>query len=377
MTTTGTTSTEASEVIRRRVIEPSQFVADQSAFIDVRLPRSEGKASYSFIGPGVTQNKDAFVNLGEPHGYCIGAASMLPGVVNNPHLHYTAEVFMCLSGEWRMDIGSPVEHSLVVRAGDVFSVPTWVFRSFENIGDHEGFLYTVLGEDDPGGIVWAPQILRAARETGLALNLDHEVVEVSPGNDWAGFVEPITDEQLRRIPRLTEEEVSSRVVRFADRAWTHDALLSSIGNPRGLDYVPVIGYGMSQKRDAIPPITYPHGFSLQWMRGAAGCTSGEHAMDASCVVIVMSGEWRIEMTNPVTGVTTSATPGVGAIVSVPRNWVRSFDVVVDGEILVVCDGDRSQVSWDEAVVRAARERGWVIDANGFIGDRDLVEINRR
>jgi hypothetical protein len=100
-------------------------------------------------------------------------------------------------------------------------------------------------------------------------------------------------------------------------------------------------------------------------------------MDASCVVIVMSGEWRIEMTNPVTGVTTSATPGVGAIVSVPRNWVRSFDVVVDGEILVVCDGDRSQVSWDEAVVRAARERGWVIDANGFIGDRDLVEINRR
>jgi mannose-6-phosphate isomerase-like protein (cupin superfamily) len=377
MTTIETTSNESGDVIRRRVIEPSQFVADKSAFIDVRLPRSQGKASYSFIGPGVTQNKDAFVNLGEPHGYCIGAASMLPGVVNNPHLHYTAEVFMCLSGEWRIDIGSPVEHSLFVRPGDVFSVPTWVFRSFENIGDHEGFLYTVLGADDPGGIVWAPHILRAARETGLALNLDHEVVEVEPGSDWTGFIEPINDDQLRRIPRLTDAEVSSRLVRFGDRAWTHDALLSSVGNPMGLDYAPVIGYGMSEKRDAVPPITYPHGFSLQWMRGTGGCTSGVHSTDVSCVVVVMSGEWRIDMTDPTTGVTTTVSPTVGAIVSVPRGWMRSFSVEATGEILVVCDGDRSRVAWDSAVVSSARERGFVIDANGFVGDRDLVEINRR
>ena len=30
----------------RRVIEPTDFVADTEAFVDVRLPRSAGKASY-------------------------------------------------------------------------------------------------------------------------------------------------------------------------------------------------------------------------------------------------------------------------------------------------------------------------------------------
>jgi hypothetical protein len=49
--------------VDRRVIEPDRFVADTSAFVDVRLEGSAGKASYSFIGPGVSQNADQVVNL--------------------------------------------------------------------------------------------------------------------------------------------------------------------------------------------------------------------------------------------------------------------------------------------------------------------------
>lgn len=35
------------EEVDRRIIPPSAFVADPSAFVDVRIPRSVGKASYS------------------------------------------------------------------------------------------------------------------------------------------------------------------------------------------------------------------------------------------------------------------------------------------------------------------------------------------
>jgi len=82
-----------------RVIEPEDFVADTEAFVDVRIERSKGKASYSFVGPGVSQNADQHISIAEPHGFNVGAATMPHGVYNNAHLHYTPEVFICYPGE--------------------------------------------------------------------------------------------------------------------------------------------------------------------------------------------------------------------------------------------------------------------------------------
>ena len=161
--------------LRSRVISPDEFHADTEAFVDVRLPRSQGKASYSMIGPGVSQNAGQKINLVEPHGFNIGAASMPHGVVNNPHLHFTAEVFLCTRGSFEMAVGRHGEQKLVMNAGDVFAVPTWVFRGFTNIGDDDGWVFTVLGGDDGGGIIWAPSVLREAAETGLYLNADYDV----------------------------------------------------------------------------------------------------------------------------------------------------------------------------------------------------------
>ena len=59
------------------------------------------KENYSIIGPGVTQSAQQVVNLREPHGFNIGAAAMPDGVVNNLHLHFTAEVFLKL--EWNLE----------------------------------------------------------------------------------------------------------------------------------------------------------------------------------------------------------------------------------------------------------------------------------
>ncbi|MCF2436198.1 cupin domain-containing protein [Streptomyces thinghirensis] len=111
----------------------------------------------------MSQAAGQFVNLRLPHGYNIGAAAMPHGITNNLHLHYTAEVFVCTEGEYLLRWGADgTEGELPLRAGDIVSVPTWIFRGFTNTGPDDGWLFTVLGMDDTGGIIWGPSVLREA-----------------------------------------------------------------------------------------------------------------------------------------------------------------------------------------------------------------------
>src|SRR3954468_7157970 len=69
----------------RRTIRRSDWVSCNAAFIDCRTPGSDQKSNYAFIGSGVSQNADQFVNLTELHGYNLGAAGMPNGISNNLH----------------------------------------------------------------------------------------------------------------------------------------------------------------------------------------------------------------------------------------------------------------------------------------------------
>ncbi|RII16095.1 Cupin domain protein [Streptomyces sp. YIM 130001] len=144
--------------LERRTIRRGDFVSCNQAFIDCRTPGSDRKENYAMIGPGVTQSASQVVNLREPHGYNIGAAAMPHGITNNLHLHYTAEVFLCFRGEYRLRWGADgSEGELTLREGDIASIPTWIYRGFTNAGPDDGWLFTVLGHDDTGGIIWGPR----------------------------------------------------------------------------------------------------------------------------------------------------------------------------------------------------------------------------
>ncbi|UYM24835.1 hypothetical protein NQP46_20520 [Streptomyces albus] len=113
----------------QRTVRRSDFVSCNQAFIDCRTPGSDRKENYAMIGPGVSQSSGQFVNLRLPHGYNIGAAAMPHGITNNLHLHYTAEVFVCTAGEYLLRWGADgTEGELLLKAGDIASVPTWIFR---------------------------------------------------------------------------------------------------------------------------------------------------------------------------------------------------------------------------------------------------------
>ncbi len=61
------------------------------------------------------------------------------------------------------------------------SVPTWIFRGFSNVGNDDGWIFTALGGDDTGGIIWHPSILRTAAEHGLYLTKENLLVDTEAG----------------------------------------------------------------------------------------------------------------------------------------------------------------------------------------------------
>src|SRR3954463_11116760 len=89
----------------RPPVRRSDWVSCHAAFIDCRTPGSDRKENYAFIGGGVSQNAGQVINLTEEHGFNTGAAGMPNGISNNLHLHFTAEVFVNLGGEFRLRWG--------------------------------------------------------------------------------------------------------------------------------------------------------------------------------------------------------------------------------------------------------------------------------
>ena len=363
---------DAAEVARR-VIEPDEFVADTEAFVDVRIQRSKGKASYSFIGPGVSQNAQQSINLAEPHGFNVGAASMPSGVVNNAHLHYTAEVFICTRGSFRMFVGRNNDQQLDIGVGDVFAAPTWVFRGFENTGPDDSWVFVVLGGDDTGGIIWSPDVLREAAETGLYLAPDNSLVEADAGESPDKVIRPVSDEDLASIDSYSDAELEAHTVRAGDRAWSERALLSSVLDGHQTAVAPVLGFGMTEDRRHRAPVMTAQGFSIEWLRIAPGHSTGFHRIDESQVLLLAEGEWKIDFNRA--DALIESKPADGSVVSVPPGTWRNFTNAGTSDAIaaVVCGTDSPNViEWCPDIVASAHEAGWHRDAATKIAPTALL-----
>lgn len=360
--------------IEERVIEPDAFVADTAAFVDVRIERSHGKASYSFIGPGVSQNADQVVNITEPHGFNVGAATLPHGAINNPHLHFTAEVFICTRGSFKFSIGEHGGQDLQVDAGTVFSVPTWSFRSFENIGPDDGWIFAVLGGDDTGGILWAPHIVREAATTGLYLDGNNAVLDAVAGDDVSMAIAPVDPDHLAgHVVDITDAELDARRVTGEQLDWSSRAMLSSVVGGHDVRMAPVIGNGMSQDRRHRSLITNPHGFSLEWLEVGAESTTGVHRHAHTQAMFLIDGSWEVAM--ELDGEWQTTRPSPGSIVSVPAGAWRSFGNVgaSPARAAVVCGSDApTRLEWSDVIIETAMHAGWSVDAAGYIAPTALI-----
>ncbi len=312
----------SAEALRARLVRYGELVPGLNAFVDTRNPGSEVKENFTIIGPGVAENPRAHVHIRERHGFNIGGARQPPGCVNSQHSHETAEVFVVFSGRWRFTFGASGDEGAVEAGpGTVGSVPTNLFRGFTNIGDTPGFLWVALGGDDPGRVLWAPQVFDMAEHHGLKLLADGTLVDTVAGET----VPP----GAALMPRTTAEQVAARPTPEAERLAayfvppaalpTDDGRLSAEGVAHRL----LIGPGA--------PLDWPHGFTLARIDLAAGAVTPTHAHGRPEVLFALSGRPEV-MVGDVRLVL-----GPGDTFSVPAGAPRRF--AGSGALILVRGGD--------------------------------------
>jgi len=367
---------------KSRVITPDEMVSCNLAFIDCKLPGSHLKQNYSFIGPGVTQSSAQVVNIPEPHGFNIGAAAMPKGVTNNLHLHFTAEVFLIHEGTWRFRWGANGENEAEFSAPAILSIPTWIFRGFTNVSPQEtcGMVYTVLGGNNTGGIIWHPSILAAASEYGLYLSKDNMLIDVNAGDtlpDASQLLTPLPPEEIAALRHYSVEEMRQRAVTGDDRRWSADGLLDSVLPGHGGEIAPVIGFGMSQDRHSAPAIVNPHGFSVEWLRLAAEHMVGRHLCPDVQVIMVFKGSLKVTWNQA--GEEVSVIAPDRSVISVPANsWRQYCAVGGDVECILTTQGDqRKRVYWDDEILAQAKSYNRCLDPDGYVAAVDLLPVTAR
>ena len=136
---------------------------------------------------------------------------MPPGVNNSLHLHFTAEVFIVVAGTYTFRWGRRhVEGEYIGGPGDIISMPTWIFRGFSNVGGDDNFIFTILGRDRTGGLIWHPEVLRQAEGHGLHLTVANRLIDEVAGDvltDDVELVTPMPDEQLDRLRAYSVDEM--------------------------------------------------------------------------------------------------------------------------------------------------------------------------
>ena len=303
------TSTSADQVeISSRIVRYLDLKPCLNAFIDARSPGSDKKENFTIIGPGVSENPAQHVHIAEAHGFNIGGERQPPGCRNSQHSHETVEVFYVHSGTWRFVAGERGEDAKAdLRPGDLISIPPHIFRGFENIGREAGFLWAVLGGDDPGHVLWAPYVFELAREYGLLLLENGQLIDTTKGGKLppgGRLMQPTTPQKVKALRRLDDKTLESCIVRS-------DASCEA-GRFSALP-------GIRERRlIGLAPLDWSHGFTVSELSLCPGAFVPEHELAVPDVWFVQQGVLQLQLGR------TTATVGRGDTITVPRGMVRSL-----------------------------------------------------
>lgn len=375
------------EALAERFIPFAGLKYSTEAFIDYCIPASTPKYNYALVGPGVSQNPNQPVSLREPHGFQVGGVSMPHGKTNPAHMHFTCEVFICTRGDWRIEWGfNPAVDSAPIGEGDLVSVPTWIYRGFTNIGVDDGFMFTALGGDNTGGILWGPTTLEAAAAQGVQLTEGYRIVDSRRGDRMGPEerpVQPMTAEEIARLKCWSPQEMARRIVRFSDLRWSSRALLDASLPGCGAELAPAIGLGVAQDRDQLAPVHNPHGLSIEWLRIPPGGRVSRHLLQEKQVLIVKDGTIDVTVETTAGPVTHRAEGKTRAwdTFSLPRQCWRTLCNPGHAPalgVLMTAGDHRKRIEWDPAIAAsAAALAGWALDANGYVAEKRFVDRAQR
>lgn len=294
-----------------RIVRYGDLRPCRTAFIDAHTPGSDRKENFTIIGGGVSEAADQHVHIVETPGFNIGAAGQPPGCRNSLHSHRTAEVFFVLKGRWRFFWGRwGTAGSVILEEGDIFNIPTGIFRAFENVGTDYGMIMAILGGDDAGGgVIWAPQVIEDARAYGLVLGANGRLYDSKAGQHLPEGVPPmplLTEAELTAFPEpATAEVIPNHVARYWDLMALSDRQPARVIGAQG------------RLRDRP-------GFEVELL-SRHSIPDAPYALDRHEVLMPMRGHWRLTWE----GGTTVLNPGDTA--AIPPGLAHALAPSMTGE----------------------------------------------
>ncbi|MEO1563569.1 MAG: cupin, partial [Pseudomonadota bacterium] len=242
-----------------------------------------------------------------------------------------AEVFFVLSGRWRFFWGRwGNAGEVVLEEGDIFNIPTGIFRGFENIGSDYGMIMAILGGNDAGGgVIWAPQVIEDATEHGLMLGENGKLYDSKKGESLPDGIYPmplLSEEELKIFPEPTTADV---IPNYVARFWDMAALA---------DKEPALVIGENGMLRDKP------GFEVRFMtRGSARAEM--HTYTHPSVLMPVRGHWKVTWDGG------EATLAPGDTMSMPADMPHAAVPSMTGEAAlyeVIGTGDPAGLTWTDA-----------------------------
>ena len=274
-----------------RIAKFSELTPSTLPFVEGRLEGHKERKNYSIVGPGVAEDSGQSVKISQAHGYNLGAVSANPKNGSGLHSHTTAEVFLIYSGKWRFYWGQDGKNEIILGKGDIISMPTNMFRGFENAGEDEGLIFVVLGNDDPGIITWVPKVLINAKETGLALLDDNSLIDLKKNRLPNGkkLLKPISNEQLDTFDNYSLDEIEKFICKFNNQSKFEHSLNNQI------KLIQIIGNQFCDQ-NYKPLISHNTGFNLSILKSMNGKIE-DLIFKEPTILFSQKGLWTIKINN--------------------------------------------------------------------------------
>ena len=331
------------EKMEKRLVRYADLRPCFNAFVDTYTPGSDRKENFTIIGPGVAEHPDQHVHIAEPHGFNIGGARQPPGCQNSQHSHETEEVFIVHSGQWAFRWGEKAEQGeAILGPGDCISIPVNVFRGFENVGADKGYLFAVLGRDDPGHVTWAPDVFDKAEDYGLVLLENGLLVDTTKGETVPEHVKPMpptSQEQVAAHRSMTVEEMLECVclerVQFANAG-------SVLANGyTGVVESPIIGGENVPEGIATGKMDWKHGFHVRRFDFDVDGSLPLHSRSEPEVIYVHRGQLKFNWEGG------ELVMGEGDVLTVPIGLAHGFQNADTGSTVayVVRGGDQPAAAY--------------------------------
>ena len=297
-----------------RIAKFNELTPSTLPFVEGRLEGHRERKNYSIVGPGVAEDSEQSVKISKAHGYNLGAVSANPKNGSGLHSHTTAEVFLIYSGKWRFYWGADGKDEIILGKGDIISMPTNMFRGFENAGDEEGLIFVVLGNDDPGIITWIPKVLISAKETGLALLDDNSLIDLKKNKIPTGkkLLEPINNDQLQKFDNYSLNEIEKFICRFDNQSKFQNDL------DNGIKLIQIIGNQFCNQ-SYNPLIDQNTGFNLSILKSKNGQIK-DLIFTKPTIMFSQKGLWKIKIENDIFEINSKDT------FSVPLNTKLSISI---------------------------------------------------